>query len=351
MKTGKTLQELAVELDRQVKSRKDFIASTDALEAEVEEGRVKLKGFNGGGHDLTDYAHGQMAETLSIPKKYYDRMAGAAPDLLAHNINHWLKAEPSRRLVRTLDNRVRAVLSDKYRPLDNFDLAQVTLPIFAEQGAAVVSSELTERRLYLKATLQTMRAEISTSRTKGDIVEAGIVISNSEVGAGALRVEPMIYRLVCLNGMISSDTRMRKYHVGKSADGDGVFEYLSTEARAADDKAFWLKVRDVVKGAFNRDLFDALVRKIETAATEEIGAVKLEKFVEEVTDRFALPDGTQEGILRHLIEGGNLNKWGAVNALTRAAHDVDDYDLSVEMERAGGKILELSSADWKEIAA
>ena len=352
MKTGKSLQELAVELDRQVKSRKDFIAATAVLEAHVDEGRVKLGGFNGGGHDLTEYAHGQMAESLSIPKKYYDRMKVLAPELLANNVNHWFKAEPQRRLIRTLDNKVRAVLSDKYRPLDNFDLAQVALPIFSEQGAQVVSAELTERRLYLKTTLPSMRAEIGASRQQGDIVEAGLVISNSEVGAGALRVEPMIFRLVCKNGMIAADATMRKYHIGKAAGGaDGIFEYLTDETRRADDKAFWLKVRDVVRGAFNRDLFDTLVRKIEATAAEQIGEIKLDKFVENVTSKFSLPEGSREGILRNLIEGGDLSQWGTVNAITRTSQDIEDYDQATDFERAGGKVLELSPNDWKEIAA
>lgn len=360
MKQGKSLTELAQELDRQVKSRKDYIATTDALTMKAttvqDEGKknavniLTLNGLNGDDKGVNEFAHGQIASEVGIPKKYYDKMKSEAPHLLTTNVNHWFNKEPRRRLVRTLDGRVRAYLSDKYRPLDNFDLASTILPIFGERGAEVESSELTDTRLYLKATLPTLRAEITGSKQKGDIVTAGLVISNSEVGAGSLRIEPMIYRLVCLNGMIAADATLRKYHVGKSVDGDGVFEYLSDETRRADDKAFWLKARDVVKGAFNEVLFHALVRKIEEATQDRIGAVKVETFVEDVTERLALPDGTREGILRHLIEGGDLTKWGAVNAITAASQDVDDYDLATDMERAGGKVLELSQSEWSEVA-
>lgn len=31
----------------------------------------------------------------------------------------------------------------------------------------------------------------------GDIVQAGFVVSNSEIGLGALKVEPLVYRLIC----------------------------------------------------------------------------------------------------------------------------------------------------------
>ena len=37
---------------------------------------------------------------------------------------------------------------------------------------------------------------------QGDTVQAGIIISNSEVGLGSLSLRTFLYRLVCLNGMI-----------------------------------------------------------------------------------------------------------------------------------------------------
>ena len=43
----------------------------------------------------------------------------------------------------------------------------------------------------------------------GDAVQAGIAISNSEVGQGSLRVEALDYRLVRTNGMIR-ETAVRK---------------------------------------------------------------------------------------------------------------------------------------------
>ena len=48
-----------------------------------------------------------------------------APMLLADNANRWLKDKgEDRRLIRTLDGKARALLSDKYRPLENEDLAE-----------------------------------------------------------------------------------------------------------------------------------------------------------------------------------------------------------------------------------
>src|SRR5262245_14401480 len=103
---------------------------------------------------LTNYAHGQLSQHLGIPKAYYDRMRAEQPALLAGNVNTWFKADATnKRMLRTLDGQVRAVLSPKYRPLDNFDLANVVLPTLIDRKAEIVSAELTETRMYIKAIL------------------------------------------------------------------------------------------------------------------------------------------------------------------------------------------------------
>src|SRR5207249_3273087 len=98
-------------------------------------------------------AHSQLAELVGIPKAYYDRMREKAPLLFANSVNHWLAENESARLVRTVGGAARAVLSGKYYPLDNAPLLQATLPTLHEHGFKIVSAEVTERKLYLKAVM------------------------------------------------------------------------------------------------------------------------------------------------------------------------------------------------------
>jgi len=58
----------------------------------------------------------------------------------------------------------------------------------------------------------------------------------------------------------------------------------------------------------------------------------------------------QSSVLRHLIEGGDLSRWGLANAVTRAAADVESYDRSTELEAIGGAVVDLPAAQWKVIA-
>lgn len=350
MKAGRTLQDMAAELARQRDTKKDYVAPTTELkmvESGLQPGGSTVLTVNGhGAFGINPLGHEQIASRVGIPQKYYDRMLAEAPELLRDNVNTWFKKKPEVRMVRTLDGDVRAFLSDRYRPLDNFDLADVAFDVLIKNGVTVESTQLTDRRLYIKA----VTARISAEVKKGDVVQAGIVISNSEVGCGSVKVEPMVFRLVCLNGMIANDHAMRKYHVGRAgAEGELASEYFKDETRRADDRAFWLKVRDVIEGSFRKDVFERMVNSMRAAADQVITG-DVPKVIELTQERFGLTDDEKGGVLRHLIKGGDLSKWGLLNAITATAQDVQDYDRSTDLERLGGVVLELPKSDWEAIA-
>jgi hypothetical protein len=301
---------------------------------------VVLNGVNGG-MTLRPTAHGQLAATLGIPKVYYDRLLEQAPDLLAANVNRWLQAS-AKKLIRTLDGQVRAVLSDSYRPLDNLDLAEAVLPKLLALEANVVSGEVTENRFYLKAVTE----KVSGAVKVGDVIQAGVVVSNSEVGHGSLRVEALDFRLVCTNGMIR-ETAVRKAHLGRSARGQDAIEdareYFRNETRIADDRAFFLKVQDATAAMFDPQRFEKRLTQYREADNRSIGD-NPEQVVEVTAKKLQLNETERSSVLRHLILGGSLSTWGLANAVTRAAQDVESYDRATELEALGGKVIELPAS-------
>lgn len=72
--------------------------------------------------------------------------------------------------------------------------------------------------------------------------------------------------------------------------------------------------------------------------------------VEVTAKRLALSEGEKSGVLRHLIQGGDLSRWGLANAVTRAAADFDEYDRASELEAFGGRVIEMPQASWREIS-
>lgn len=311
---------------------------------------MELRGLNAATYGVNELAHEQIAEQTDIPRAYYNRMALEAPDLLAANVNRWWHQKPARRMIRTLDAHARCILSNRYRPLDNMDLAEAVLPTLSDRKVRIESAELTERRLYIKAVMPSLELQVPGSRRVGDLVQAGIVISNSEVGCGAVRIEPFAFFLACTNGAIIPDATLRTHHVGKGAEIDGVREMLRDDTKHQDDKAFWMKVRDVVAGSFQEGPFRRLIERFGEATQEKIESLKVEKVVEVATARLGLSEGLRHPILRNLIEGGDLSRYGLMNAVTAVANTTEDYEKATELERAGGKVLELPRAAWTEIS-
>lgn len=140
----------------------------------------------------------------------------------------------------------RAFLSNRYRRIDNMEIAKVVLPLIGRMtDAHFESCQITDSRMYIKVVNRRLAAEV----VKGDIVQAGIINSNSEVGQGSVSIQPLVYRLVCSNGMIVNDARARKYHTGRVNTLDENFQLYSEETLAAEDHAFVKKIEDTVKAA------------------------------------------------------------------------------------------------------
>ena len=156
MKQGfKTIQELYQKLEEQRENRKDMIADTRSLIVNSADGISSLSVSTGDDvmfYVVSDVAHRQIADRLGIPFKYYDRMRLEYPTLLDQNINGWLIKNPEKRMLRTLDGKLRAFLSDRYRRLDNLELVDHVLPVIAQmKGCSIESCDITETHLYMKA--------------------------------------------------------------------------------------------------------------------------------------------------------------------------------------------------------
>jgi hypothetical protein len=359
MKQGQTLQQLAAQIKHEREAKHDFRAITSKLQYQPNDrfGEISWKV----GHDVyvaepTRHCLGQIASRSNIPSKYVDRMTGEHSQLLADNVNWWWQHAPEKRMLRTLLNGeqiARAFVSERYRAIDNYDLAEVILPKLNEVGCEIISAQITETRLYIQAATPRMELDLNALRARHaklsevDPVQAGICISNSEVAAGALNLDQLIWKLSCLNGQIASRA-FRRSHIGRGRDPlfelEEAAEYYSDETKEMDDRVLWNKVRDVVDGLFDMGRFTTLCQKFADSASVKISGVEA---VEEITTRFKLQEGEKNSIFNHLIEGGELNVFGLANAVTRASTDVESYDRAVELERIGGEIIELPQTTWE----
>jgi hypothetical protein len=287
---------------------------------------------------LRPLAHQQIATELQIPWKYYQKMQQENPDLLDDNVNSWFRQAPKPRLMRTMDGDLRAFLSDRYRRMDNLDVSRAVMPILHEEGGSlqVASCEVTETRLYIKLVSERVKAEVK----KGDVVQAGVVISNSEVGLGAVHVAPLVFRLVCLNGMIVEQYGQRRNHLGRAegANEGEVYEIYQDDTLQADDHAFYLKLRDTVRAALKEATFERIVESLQRAANTE---VQPKKAIEEVAKRFCLSEKEGDALLGFFMLERDPTLWGLSNAFTAMSQSLPDYERASQFERFGGDLLAL----------
>lgn len=346
MKSDLSLPDLAFELERRSQTKQDYVAHTSQI-AMTEDSKIRFE--NGELHHLeaNDIAHNQIATRLDIPVKYYKRLRENAPGLLANNVNHWLHTNPETRMIRTLDGQARAFLSDRYQRIENEEIASTMLPLLIEQESVkIVSTAITETRMYIKAVFTHIQGEAKL----GDVVQAGVAISNSEVGMGAVKIEPLVYRLACLNGMIINDAKFSARHIGGRVSAqENVYELLTDETIAADDKAILLKIRDVVKASFDQARFEHHLSLMQDATQDKLQGNPAEA-VKLLSKKQGFSEFEQGGVLRHLIEGSDLSRWGLLNAVTRTAQDVPNYDRATELETLGGNILTLPRSEWKVLS-
>lgn len=354
MKDGLTITEMAAEIERQAAVKADFMVNPQALEMESMGGPPMLRVLENGVDQteplaIQETAHRQIGAHLGIPWKYYEKMLQEEPGLLSYNVNHWLhKGEAVPRMLRTLDGKARAFLSNRYWPIDNLEIAATVLPLIMEmQDARFESTQVTPNYMYIKVVNPRLTGEVRL----GDVVQSGIVISNSETGLGAVNVQPLVYRLACLNGMVVNDSRVstRRNHVGRANSLDENFALYSRETLEADSKAFMLKIQDSVKAAVDEARFAKVLDTMKESTQAKLDTRNIPALVKLTSSNFSLTDAEGKGVLQHLLEGADYTLYGLANAVTRYSQDVEDYDRASKLEAIGYDVMTMSPAMLRQI--
>ena len=373
MKTGLTLKDFATEVQNRDQAKLDYLAPVKLLDVFTNghTSMVLREVEDTAGNELAPLnvnavAHNQLAGYLGIPKAFYDTLQQGAPTLRDPNdpsqplydtmVNGLLRARPDDvRLVRTLNGDVRGFLSDRYRQMDNLEILTRLLPVIQQLPAVnweQSSLQITDQRMYLQL-VDTSKPVVIKSGTHNridDVLQRGVVITNSEVGLGSFSVQPLVFRQVCSNGLVVTEYAQRKFHVGGKNTGDAGVVWQSDTQRAKNEVTI-LEMRDLMVHAMSEEFLAKIAARAQDAAEVPIKGTQVESVIKNVTERFRLTGTEGQAMAGHFIEGGDLSLWGLVNSITRAAQDVESYDRSVELQAIGGNVLALPKAELNAILA
>ena len=345
--SGRSVQAVATEIKRQSEAKADYLVQGNNLRMfQLEDHALAgLRFGNDNAHEMSDVAHSQLAEMLDIPGKYYNRLRYGAPELLSVNVNHWLEEiGDERKMLRTLDGKARAILSKSYKIVDHDAIFGDIMSYLHDAGATISTCEITDKKLYIRATFP-IEGEVKL----GDVVRAGVQISNSEVGQGAVNTQAWTYRITCLNGMVmhAEGMRARSLHLGGGYGmTDGEYRLYAEDTIKADAKAISLKTRDIIKQCADPALFDGMLKQMRAAAENELPAIAVGGMIGLLPKEFGITKSETIHALDHFIKGGNLDQWGLANAVTRVAQDVGGFDRRVELEEIGGKITAMTAKEF-----
>jgi hypothetical protein len=277
---------------------------------------------------ITKPCHTQIAEKLEIPLKYYRKMEEEAPELLAQNVNAWLKKNEKEVFLRGLAENVRAFLSDRYRVIDHLDVLYCSLNELQTHEAEIQDCFLSETEMNIKVKSQKLRDFV---RHKDDLIMGGIFLTNSETGHKALRVEPRLFRVKCSNGMIVEEMVTREIHIG---NGDEIY-----------DEIIYLSIRRSIRELFGR--FGEIIQHLREST--EIKVRNPQRVINNVVEQYKLSEVQKANILMAFGAEPEYDQYGIANAVTLAAQKEETWEKSVELEKLGGKLIALPMEEFKAL--
>lgn len=349
------IQELFKELKHNKLHSIDFVTPPDNINITYDAGHQKYDMSFDAVPDTNDIKNeyfpvkkhplNQITTTCNIPHKFSKYLQESFPTLLATNINEILPQQ-SNRLIRILQGmndhvpKVNAVLSDTYQIVPNYDFGLMALNKIADlnnQGhrIQVHRADLTDTHLHIKFTTDGLTDTIygrHNEPQKGDVVNGGLIISNSDVGAGRIRVSPFVNILMCNNGMISP-REFSRIHRGRRME-PGII--MSDQTKQLEDQVLWSQLNDAIESAVNPEIFHQWIDEINGVARHVIE--KPMKAVQNLVESGQIPKRLEEDLLSQFSKEGHT-QWGLSNAVTRIAQDEEDYNNQLDLEKLGSELL------------
>lgn len=369
-----TLQNLVTELERQRKSRIDFVADVRHLSIEAN-GGIKVipataqafEWMPEGPMMMKRAAYHQLAERTSppMPTRFFDALMEERPNRLADLVNGLHADDPKKRLVRCLDNEIRAWLSNSYRVLDNLDIAFTCMEEAQKKNAQVFEADLSDRRMRIKFTTQDVWDKIDVTQRSGPqggwfagaignrdlmgktimgarireelpggpgTIHPVVTALNSETGHGGFHIRIGLLLGMCFN-VATLETVVSRVHLGERLE-EGMF---SQETISAESKAIMLKARDAVRAAFDQNKFAAMVAKAKAAQADKLEAPGAA--IDNIIATGAVNEEQREALLMYFHRDYDPTRFGLAQAVSRLAQDLDDPDDAGELENLAGKII------------
>jgi len=306
----------------------------------------------------------QICDTLGIPRTYVTKLNDGETwekILLAHNMNQHMhltnfatkKQEDVKFLHRVVNGELRGFLSRRYnRNLSTGPMLRTFLETCAQHGAGAVEAHTSDVKTTLKCVLPQVFEPI-----EGEFVAFGITFTNSDFGAGRLKLSGTVMRVASSTISVLED-KYSKVHVGKP-----ILESEIAMTEDTDNKilvAAQAVIRDSVNAILNDDSIETAMRAIQVANESTIPWYKLKDLLNNVLGKKDLElmktmiDNKGFDVINlppmHTTDTGDriLSEWGAANLVGWFASKEEDAERKSGLQDVAGKLLKHNVQEFEE---
>lgn len=369
------LEDIVTELRRQRDARHDFVidtrdlvvapSDTDGSPVLKPAGSSALDFLPRAGLPMLDQAFVQLAQKAvpdpGVPMRFARRAWEHNAPRLADYLTGVMQDSGKRRMVRCLDDEVRAFLGDTYRTIDNLDIAAHALKVAQEHDAVPIEASVTDSHLRLRFVSRAVQQELSRvrdSRSKrdwfagglgaqdalrkvaanawgelpGDVAHPALGFRNSETGHGGCDLDGGILLGVCFN--LAWVRRMvHEVHLGARLE-PGLF---SAATAGKEAELIYAKVADAAEHYFTPETFAEIVARMEDAQSNTLRAPTVACNVA-IRASTALSDGHLDALVAHFsAQPGGLTEFNLGQAVSRLAQDLNP-NAAEEAENLAGAL-------------
>ncbi len=369
-----SLEQLVENLQSEILTKKDMVVKSDNLS--MKDGIVVIDNYKDTTNTMLDevgiqaqthqlklnpnsHASIQIAEKFDIPKKYYDKLlAEVDTRLLDENVTYWMKRANKNFFIRSFINEgetqgiCRALLSERFGILDNFDVLIATLEAVKSTGIniRIDTASITETNMYVrficpdiyqesKALLENYRSPRKGNKGSGDDgdfkIYSGFILSNSEVGMGQFKISARAIVSKCNNGMIFHNENFRKTHLGARMD-EGFIDW-SKNTQQKNYELIMSQVKDAVNKYCSLDFLGKKIDELENQNKQVIENPN--DCIQNICQSLSLSETKIKDVLSFFIRGEDNSPFGISNALNNYAYNQSTPDLRFELEATSMSLI------------
>lgn len=302
---------------------------------------------------IHSHALGQMAGTMDISRAYARRLNAGDPwekELLAHNFNTLFqmgtyvdrKKNPAKYLHRIVGGEVRGFLSRSYnRKLMTAPLLRAFLEGCDYHGAGPIEAYATDIRTTIKCVLPMVFEPVD-----GEFVAFGVTFTNSDFGAGRLKLSGTVMRIQT-NTINVLEDKYSRTHLGSVIQESDI--EMSDETADKEVATAASAIRDTINAVLSEEAVSTTLKAIQLAHEEEIPWYKLKEALSTILSKkdvdflHGIMERGPEVVDLPPLKNDALTGWGAANLVGWFANSTEDPEKKSDLQALAGKMIKAAA--------